>query len=51
MGIREEGREGGTGAVEGRARGELRVRTVAEGPDGFLYVGTDQGLLFRIRPG
>lgn len=28
----------------------LRVRTIEQGPDGFIYVGVDQGMLFRIRP-
>ncbi|HVE79867.1 MAG TPA: PQQ-dependent sugar dehydrogenase [Gemmatimonadaceae bacterium] len=28
-----------------------RVRSVAQGPDGFLYLGVDAGLLLRIRPG
>jgi glucose/arabinose dehydrogenase len=27
-----------------------RARLVAEGPDGFLYVGNDNGELFRLRP-
>jgi glucose/arabinose dehydrogenase len=27
-----------------------RVRLVAEGPDGFLYLGTDGGQLLRLRP-
>ena len=27
-----------------------RVRLVRQGPDGFLYVGTDEGLLVRLRP-
>ena len=28
-----------------------RVRSVVQGPDGFLYVGVDGGMLVRIRPG
>jgi glucose/arabinose dehydrogenase len=27
-----------------------RVRLVAEGPDGLLYLGTDGGQLLRLRP-
>lgn len=27
-----------------------RVRSVAQGPDGFLYVGIDGGMIVRIRP-
>ncbi len=27
-----------------------RVRAVSQGPDGFLYIGVDSGMLLRIRP-
>jgi glucose/arabinose dehydrogenase len=28
----------------------LRVRTIEQGPEGFIYVGVDEGILFRLRP-
>ena len=31
------------------ARG-WRVRGVEQGPDGFLYLGIDQGMIVRLRP-
>ena len=27
-----------------------RVRVVRQGPDGFLYLGVDEGMLVRLRP-
>jgi glucose/arabinose dehydrogenase len=27
-----------------------RVRLVAQGPDGFIYIGNDGGQLLRLRP-
>jgi len=39
--VREERILGGRG---------WRVRVVKQGPDGFLYLGVDQGMLLRIRP-
>jgi glucose/arabinose dehydrogenase len=27
-----------------------RVRNVAQGPDGFLYIAVDGGMILRIRP-
>jgi glucose/arabinose dehydrogenase len=27
-----------------------RVRLVAQGPDGFIYIGNDDGQLLRLRP-
>jgi len=27
-----------------------RVRLVAQSPDGFIYIGTDDGQLLRLRP-
>ncbi|MDH4296919.1 MAG: PQQ-dependent sugar dehydrogenase [Cyclobacteriaceae bacterium] len=27
-----------------------RVRSVKQGPDGFLYIGVDGGMILRIRP-
>jgi glucose/arabinose dehydrogenase len=29
---------------------EKRVRVVKEGPDGYLYIGVDGGMILRIRP-
>jgi glucose/arabinose dehydrogenase len=29
---------------------QWRVRAVAQGPDGFLYIGIDSGMLLRLRP-
>jgi glucose/arabinose dehydrogenase len=28
-----------------------RVRSVRQGPDDFLYIGVDGGMILRIRPG
>jgi glucose/arabinose dehydrogenase len=27
-----------------------RVRNVVQGPDGYLYIGVDGGMVLRIRP-
>ncbi|MGH9601535.1 MAG: PQQ-dependent sugar dehydrogenase [Terriglobales bacterium] len=27
-----------------------RVRMVAQGPDGFIYIGNDDGQILRLRP-
>jgi glucose/arabinose dehydrogenase len=29
---------------------QWRVRSLAQGPDGFLYIGVDGGMVLRIRP-
>ena len=29
---------------------EWRVRLVRSGPDGFLYIGVDAGMILRLRP-
>lgn len=44
--------KGTTFVREERLLNELnqRIRSVTEGPDGFIYVGTDRGIVYRIRP-